>query len=258
MTIKLTDMTNSPQEPDIGSNISPDCAPAAQEPETKLLLPLAITLEDEKWACVAGIDAERKWLRPSPIPSAWGRDPTGPFRYRAWTRVSLSRHPTSARPEDRAINGAPLADARIEEHHYRDLLLTATDPNVEAAFAGERSAGLVRANIEDIYARRHTRGRTFLRLIFHDGIGNRFDWIVPEVATNRALAPHIYDGAVDRKQAQAWLDGVNCGEVFLAVGLTLPNDHMPGRFRGCHPLVVGVHRLPSPAESDGAHSGEDR
>jgi hypothetical protein len=33
-------------------------------------------------------------------------------------------------------------------------------------------------------------------------------------------------------------------DTFLALGLTKPNHRFPGRFRGCHPLVVGIHTVP--------------
>jgi hypothetical protein len=210
-------------------------------------LPLVITLEDENWGCVAGIDSTRAWLRPSPIPARWAGDPAGPFRYGVWSKLSVLPHPTSNRPEDRLIAEPPTPVRAVDTFEYRNLLTAIADPDVDTVFAGNRSVGLVRARIESIYARRHTRGRTLVRVVYDDDTGERFDWVVPEVATCRALAPHIHDGALDAHFAEAWLNEIKSSELFLAIGLTLPKQGASSRFGGCQPLVVGFHRLePSP------------
>lgn len=210
-------------------------------------LPLVITLEDENWGCVAGIDSARAWMRPSPVPARWAGDPAGPFRYRVWSKLSVLPHPTSNRPEDRLIAEAPMPVRAVDTFEYRNLLTAIADPDVDTVFAGNRSVGLVRARIESIYARRHTRGRTLLRVVYDDATGERFDWVVPEVATCRALAPHIHDSVLDAHFAEAWLNEIKSSELFLAIGLTLPKQGSSSRFGGCQPLVVGFHRLePSP------------
>ncbi|BAR98606.1 hypothetical protein BV133_1013 [Blastochloris viridis] len=210
------------------------------------MLPLAITTEDEARGCVAGITAHGAWIRPSPIPATWADDPGGPFRYRRWTRVAVAAHPGAARPEDRLLAGAPAPDGAVAAADFRALLTAVCADDVTTALAAPRSAGLVRARLLDLYARRHTRGRTFLRLVFDDDVGERFDWIVPETATRQACAPHIGDGTLDRGFAAAWLGERAEGEVFLALGLTLPTSR-EGRFAGCQPLVVGIHHLVRPA-----------
>lgn len=222
---------------------SADLDPSAQVAGARLL-PLAITTEDEDWGCVAGLDRSGRWLRPSPIPAAWARDPSGPFRYRYWTALYILPHPTSARPEDRAYRNPSAEGPVLDDTTYRSLLTKAADKNVATAFSGARTAGLVRARIEAIYARRHTRGRTFLRLAFQDADRQKFDWIVPEVATTKLFSGKVVDGTLDPTAAADWVAAANAVDVFLAIGLTLPNDRMPGIFRGCHPLVVGIHLLP--------------
>jgi hypothetical protein len=214
--------------------------------ESLILLPLAITVENENWGCVAGIDSGRRWLRPSPIPSDWVRNAGSAFHYKVWSRLTISPHPTSNRLEDRLIEGTPVSENLIETVVYHKLLATIADPDVCAAFAGARSVGLIRARVEEIYARPHTRGRTLLRIIFKDSANERYDWIIPEVATAEALAPYIRNAAtLDPNQAKLWLDQMEASEVFLAIGLTLPNNRLPGRFGGCHPLIVGIHRFQS-------------
>jgi hypothetical protein len=210
-------------------------------------LPLVITLEDENWGCVAGIDSAGAWLRPSPIPARWADDPAGPFRYRVWSKLSVLPHPTSNRPEDRLLADPPTAVRAVDTFEYRNLLTAIADADVDTVFSGNRSVGLVRARIESIYARRHTRGRSFLRVVYDDDAGERFDWIVPEVATCKALAPHIREGVLDAHFAEAWLNEIKSSELFLAIGLTLPKQGASDRYGGCQPLVVGFHRLePSP------------
>lgn len=155
----------------------------------------------------------------------------------------MTPHPTSDRPEDRLIIGNPVLENLVGPIVYHKLLAAIADPDVCTAFAGIRSVGLIRARVEDIYARRHTGGRTFLRVIFKDSANERFDWIIAELATAEALG-HVRDTAtLDHSRAELWLDQTAASEVFLAIGLTLPNRAFPGRFGGCHPLVVGVHRV---------------
>ncbi|MFD7424404.1 hypothetical protein ACFV6M_28730 [Streptomyces californicus] len=77
---------------------------------------------------------------------------------------------------------------------------------------------------------RSTGGRTFLRLEFTDNTGERFDWIVRDVRLLDAGPGEI-----------ALPVGPEAPLLYAAVGLTHPNHRFPGRFRGCHPLVVGLH-----------------
>jgi len=56
----------------------------------------------------------------------------------------------------------------------------------------------------------------------------------------RLRLPAVADGALAADARRCWLDA-HRGEAFLAIGLTLPTRAPDRRFRGCNPLVVGVH-----------------
>ncbi|ANN17146.1 hypothetical protein SD37_16850 [Amycolatopsis orientalis] len=198
------------------------------------LVPLAITLDTEGGACVAGVTAAGRWLRPEPVTAA---DVTGAVpRYRFFQPVTVTLAASAepgARPEDRAIAG-PVTDAgpALDTAERAGLLDRIADDSVERAFAGERSAGLVRARVRGFERRRSTGGRSFVRVAFTDPAGADHDWIVRDVRVLRAFGE-----TGDLTGAQTVLAAA---PVFLSIGLTKPNGRFPGRFRGCHPLVVGV------------------
>lgn len=206
-------------------------------------LPLAITLENETFGCVAGVDPAKTWLRLSPIPAAWARDQAGPLRYRVWSRLMAKPPPASQRPEDRCTDGMPVPDRIVEEAEYENLLATIADAQVGDAFSQGRTVGVIRAQIRDVYARRHTRGRLFLRMAFSDETGEIFDWVWPETSALRTFGPHICNWALEEDFAKGWLKETASAQVFLAIGLTLPKHDQTGRFGGCQPLVVGAHRV---------------
>ncbi len=195
-------------------------------------VPLAVTLDGAGGACVAGVTAEGRWLRPEPVTAAQvaGPDPV----YAVHHPVRLPLGPATgdgARPEDRAAAGAPRRAGPPAEPARRAALLAAVaDPDVATAFAGGRSAGLVAVRPLGYRHQRSTGGRTFLRLEFTDNTGERFDWIVRDVRLLDAGPGEI-----------ALPAGPEAPLLYAAVGLTHPNHRFPGRFRGCHPLVVGLH-----------------
>jgi hypothetical protein len=89
--------------------------------------------------------------------------------------------------------------------------------------------------VREVYLRRSTGGRIFVRCRFADGSGAGYDWIVPEIAFAARARELIHSG----RPGTGDLAGAEA--VYLALGLTKPNGRLPGRFGGCHPLVVGVH-----------------
>lgn len=200
--------------------------------EVTEFVPLAVTLDGAGGACVAGVTAEGRWLRPEPVTAAQvaGPDPV----YAVHHPVRLPLGPATgdgARPEDRAAGGAPRRAGPPAEPARRAALLAAVaDPDVATAFAGGRSAGLVAVRPLGYRHQRSTGGRTFLRLEFTDNTGERFDWIVRDVRLLDAGPGEI-----------ALPAGPEAPLLYAAVGLTHPNHRFPGRFRGCHPLVVGLH-----------------
>lgn len=195
------------------------------------LIPLAVTFDADGGACVAGLDTGGAWIRPEPV-RVEEVGPERPYAFFQPVRIGLgpSAEP-DARPEDRTVSSPPQPVGEILGAPAREQLLKNTaDPTVTEAFANERSAGLVRAEVCRVYGRRSTGGRSFLRLEFTDDSGTEYDWIVRDWRAVRQF-PNPVDGPLPDLP----------GHCFLAVGLTKPNGRFPGRFRGCHPLVVGVH-----------------
>ncbi|MFF5258051.1 hypothetical protein ACFY4C_03830 [Actinomadura viridis] len=204
------------------------------------LIPLAITCADARAACVAGVDAAGRWLRPEPVTVGAVIRPGGPYRY-GWP-VDLELGPTRApdpRPEDRhLLSAARPCDEPLGEDRWAELLSRTADPDVTTALAGRRSVGLVRAEIRRLHHRTASSGRSHLRAEFTDERGETFDWIVPDLRMVRAFP------AGDAGRAEEFAARWARSTIHLAVGLTKPTGRDPGRFGGCHPLVVGVHPEP--------------
>lgn len=211
------------------------------------ILPLAITSEDAITRCVAGLDLLGNWVRPQPIPLSSVESPNGAFGYDHWSEILVRDAPSARRPEDVQLAAEPRRGDAVAMASRAVLVRRHRAETVDAAFADGRSAAVVSATAEHIYARLHTRGRVFLRLVFRDATGERFDWILPEIATNaRFLGARVGDG-IDSGAVAAFLDELAAADLHLAIGLTLAASPSHDRFRGCHPLVVGVHALPIPS-----------
>ena len=212
---------------------------------TTRLLPLAITGVDGHEACVGALDETGRWLRPEPVTIAEVTAADPAYRYWHWTEASLGPSTCDdARPEDRALLAPPRPGPPAVPAADRAALLDGhADTDVQAAIGdAHRSLGLVRADVREVYLRRSTGGRTFVRCRFTDGTGAEHDWIVPEIAFAARARELIHSG-------RSGTDGLaGAGAVYLALGLTKPNDRFPGRFGGCHPLVVGVHPLQAEAD----------
>lgn len=208
------------------------------------VLPLAITRAEGRAGCIAALDCKGDWIRPEPVTEAQVSGEQVCYRYRHSTRLCLAPRQPGGRREDRPVLGIPQLLGPVDPAIWRKRLLSARDTCVTQAFSADRTVGLVRARVASVYTRRHTRGRWFARMEFTDDAGEQFDWIVPEVKLVDILAPQIdCEGGVLGSFAQMVCRALS-GEVFLTIGLTLPNDRMPGRFGGCHPLVVGIHSFP--------------
>jgi len=208
------------------------------------MLPLAITAEDAITGCIAGIDSLGNWIRPQPIPLAFARDPQGPFRYGRWTQITVRPEETAPRPEDMALVCDPEPGPALPPDELAALIRTHSSATVDDGFADRRSAAIIPASIDNLLARRHTRGRVFLRLVFRDASGERFEWILPEVATVARFADARQGDGLNAARVSAWLEELDGADVHLAIGLTLASRTADDRFKGCQPLVVGVHALP--------------
>ncbi|HEU4582847.1 MAG TPA: hypothetical protein VFS67_31530 [Polyangiaceae bacterium] len=214
------------------------------EPEIRFT-PLAITRADGSSGCVAAVTPEGGFVRPEPV-TVDDVDPRfGIYRYGVWFRAGLvaSAQP-DARPEDMRLTSAPRAAGELSEFEVWSLLERAAAPSVEQALAAPASIGVVRARIVRVHVTASVGQRFFLRLSFVDQAAEAYDWIVPEVAFGALAWPHVRGTELDAAFAQRFLGLCAGGQVFLTLGLTKPNHRFPGRFGGCHPLVVGVHTRP--------------
>jgi hypothetical protein len=211
---------------------------------SQLVLPMAITRADDTSACVGALTADGRWVRPEPVALAQVADrATSAWRYRRWVAVRLAA-PTVAdpRPEDRTLLGEPVPGEQWPAGRCRDWAGRFADSTVVTALAGERSLGLVSATLHRVYVKAATRGRLFTRFVFSDRTGTEYDWIVPDVETAGPLLAQARDGSLPAEVADQTRDRLQQGgPLLLTLGLTRPNNRFPGRFRGCHPLVVGVH-----------------
>ncbi len=211
-----------------------------------LLAPLALTRVDEHEACVAGVTSGGAWTRPQPIPATILDDAHCLFRYFEWVRVRLAPSPyADARPEDRALVGSPRpAGVGIEEAERAGFLVRHADRRVSAVFGEGRSLGRVEVQWYGLEARRATSGRMHLRARFRDGGGEEHDWIVADAVFGRFVWPHVDHAVLYPSFGDRLGSALSSSRTFLAIALTKPNPRFPGRFGGCHPLVVGVHALP--------------
>jgi len=212
-------------------------------------LPLAITNATEKEACVGAIADDGSWLRPEPV---FVHDVAAfdtPYIYFHWISANLSPSVASdRRPEDRNLRedgSRPELLYSIAPRERLPFLEQHLDPSVECAFAGNRSLGLVRVSVRKVYAKLSTGGRLFLRTEFTDQSGTSYDWIIPEVTFNKIVQPYLFIEEIAPEFCSSLLDTLQHAATFFAVGLTKPNFRFPGRFRGCHPLVVGIHSEPA-------------
>jgi len=207
------------------------------------ILPFAITRISADEGCVAGITPEGEWVRPKPIRSADIEGSDAPFVYKSWTEFSEGKLAISEHAEDIALTGTPRRTIRIDDDSFKKYLFDASSASVQAGFEGVRSAAVIRARILNVYVRRHLRGRLLLRIVFSDETGASFDFITPEIRFNDFVLPHRVNDELDPDFVSDTLSRFGA-ETFLSIGLTAPNGLFPDRFRGCHPLVVGIHTFP--------------
>ncbi|MCP4656370.1 MAG: hypothetical protein GY856_13235 [bacterium] len=221
--------------------------PNETDPRSIRFLPLAITRVDERFGCIGAITAEGGWVRPEPTYLTDIEADDSPYRYFHWATAPMG--PSEAdgpRPEDRTLLDRPCLESSTPEDERETLLVRHLDPSVETAFSGERSLGLVEVELRRFYVKRSTGGRSFIRAEFVDPAGEVYDWIVPDVAFGSVVWPYVeahqLNPTREEEIARVFRE---VRRIFFTVGLTKPNDRFPGRFRGCHPLVVGVHTIPA-------------
>ncbi|MET0622393.1 MAG: hypothetical protein ABW250_05385 [Pyrinomonadaceae bacterium] len=212
------------------------------------LLPLAITRAEGRYGCIGAVGEDGGWLRPEPIYVEDVESPDGSYRYFHWTEAHLTASSADdARPEDRDLceeAAAPRLLSAVPEEARLPFLAGHADEDVASAFAGGRSLGLVEVGVKNFYVKRATGGRSFVRGEFSDRTGEVYDWIIPEIAFGRVVRPHVDEGVLEPAFVERLLLTFGRARTFFTVGLTKPNFRFPGKFRDCHPLVVGIHSGP--------------
>lgn len=197
------------------------------------VLPIAITRVDSDRGCVGALGRDGAWVRPGPVQLTELTAESPRYSYDRWVWIDAAPClEKDARPEDRRLVGAPRSGDPIDSEDRAALLHAHADPSVEVAFARGRSLGAVCARVRRVYRRRSTGGRDVLRMDFEDDAGVRYDFIVPDLHFERWVGARSEEDASSALAAR---------KVLIALGLTKPNGRFPGRFGGCHPLVVGVH-----------------
>lgn len=207
-------------------------------------VPLAITIAEDGYGCVAGIDEHQQWIRPEPILASEVSAPETPYHYFTWIGAELGA-PTVAEPriEDRCLSGRPAPIRPLEPAERAELIRRVLDPDVERAFSGDRTVGLVRVRVERIYIWQWVAKQRFVRAVFYDASGACHDWIVPDYRFGQACSPEGGPRAA-QQNAERLSQILSTSETYFTVSLTRPNTRFPGKVRGCHPLVVGVHGEP--------------
>ncbi len=212
-------------------------------------LPLAITRVDGTYGCIGAVTEDGSWVRPEPIYVEELESPESVYRYFYWTAAYLQASTAAKmRPEDRdlsQVDAEPQLLSPLPDTQRLRFLLEHADANVEVAFGGQRSLGLIEASVKRFYIKRSTGGRSFIRGEFIDATGEVFDWIIPEIAFGRIVWPHVTEGVLTPSFARRLSETFEHVRTFFTVGLTTPNFRFPGKFHNCHPLIVGIHSEPN-------------
>jgi len=210
-------------------------------------LPLAITRVGNDEACVAGVTEDGLWIRPEPVSLDQVQREPAAYDYSRWSVVDLAESiAEDHRWEDRTVlNPETVCIAgSVTSAERATMLARYTDADVSSALEGQRTVGLIRVTLHLVYAKRATGGRVFLRGAFTDSAGKDYDWIIPELAFARLARPFVVDGQLKPAFAERFRDALSRVPTFFTVGLTKREHRFPGRFKGCHPLVVGIHTVP--------------
>ncbi len=206
---------------------------------------MGISKVSEHEACVGALRPDGSWVRPETPTMAEIKAKNSAFGYFRWASAALGQSiGTNPRPEDHYMLHAPLGEEKLSDAAQLEFLRKHQDAGAEAAFAGERSLGLIRVNVQRVFYKRSTGGKTFLRAEFTDAAGETYDWIIAEVRFPEEIAPYLVDGQITPEFGEKLRNIFNSSETYFAISLTKPNNRFPGKFRGCHPVIFGIHTVP--------------
>jgi len=208
--------------------------------EKRDLLPVAITGGEGPSGCVAALTLDGTWVRPGPIAASTLYSSESPFSYgRLTSLVSKPCQADDARAEDHELLNSPCLGPVLSAETRMALYRRVEVNSVYQSLDGYHSLALIRPKLEKVYVRRSFKGVRYVRAVFCDGAGDNFDWIVMDLGFLRRVEP-LDDGGVSSR-LDAETERLQASSLWFALGLTNVDDRFPGRFGGCHPLVVGVH-----------------
>ncbi len=212
---------------------------------TVRFVPLGISKVSDLEACVGAISADGSWVRPETPTLAEVKASDSPFVYFQWANAGLGESLAGdSRPEDQHMVRRATREHSIAEEERLQFMRAHLDPSAEEAFSGLRSLGLIKVQVHKFYMKQSTAGRRFLRVEFTDGKGDTYDWIISEVKFPEAIAPYLTEHEITPELGKKLADFFQCAEVYFTIALTKPNNRFPGKFRGCHPVVIGIHTVP--------------
>ncbi len=219
--------------------------PAPETQRTIRFVPMGISKVSDVEACVGAISEDGTWVRPEVPTLAEVKASDSPFVYFQWANAELGESlAQDPRPEDQHMVRRAERETPMAQGYRLEFIRTHLDPGAEEAFSGLRSLGLIKANVHRFYMKLSTAGRRFLRVEFTDAKGDTYDWIVSEVKFPEQITPYLQDGEISPEFAKRLADFFQSAEVYFTIALTKPNNRFPGKFRGCHPVVIGIHTAP--------------
>jgi hypothetical protein len=206
---------------------------------------MGISKVSEHEACVGALRPDGTWVRPESPTLSDVKAANSAFVYFRWASAALGESiENNPRPEDHHILHAPFGEEKLPEAARLEFLRKHQDPGAEAAFAGERSLGLIKATVQRVYHKQSTGGRRFLRAEFTDGTGELYDWIITEVRFPEEISAYLVDGQISPEFGEKLYSIFSSAETYFTIALTKPNNRFPGKFRGCHPVIIGIHTVP--------------
>ncbi|MBN1455777.1 MAG: hypothetical protein JW945_05975 [Methanomicrobia archaeon] len=209
---------------------------------------LAVTRPEGGKVCVAGIDEHGFWLRPQYVyESELLAAKRSLFKNRCVSTVYLDRwRGRRPRKEDRFFVYSPGVERELPAEEQRAFLELHVDTSVDAVFRHERTLGLIKPRILQVYEerapskQRETGYEQYIRFNFKDSSGRLYRrW--------PCRCIDFYDAWNALKRRHRWTCGwrmlryLQKNETYLAIGLTHTDYGRSKLEYGAYPMIVGVH-----------------
>jgi len=138
---------------------------------------------------------------------------------------------------------APLFLNEIKAQDRSTFIKSFLDGNVSEAFSKNRTLGLIEPYVEQVYFGWSDVNKIFeSSIVFHDKSGQRYKFYCTDL---KWYYSWIYLFQRKKELLFQELDQLphrlNKKETYFVIGLTKPVDEVPGPFRGCWPMIQGIH-----------------